>query len=242
MAYRRPGDLDRAIEFYEKAISHIESFRGRLASQQRRAAFLAKHQQVYQELIEALIERHQHNPQSGDDLRAFAVYERSRARALLETIAEARLDIERDLEPDLRQKQDSLNARIAEMDKRLIAADLAEAERRQIVVQLEEAELEFDQLIAEIRRRSPRYAALRHPQPLSLQQTQALLDESPAIIAYSITKENVFAFLVTARTFRVERLAVSPKALAMRVQGYVDLIAQGDRPGWQDAGLLRIPD
>lgn len=236
-AYRRQGDLDRAIEYYEKAVEELESLRGGLASEDLRATFLGKHQRVYQELMQTLFERHQRKPGSGDDVRAFAVYEHGKARALLEAVVDARLDIDRDLEPDLRQRQDWLNASIVQLHKNLMAPGVTAEERRQMLERLTQAERGFRQLIVEVKRRNPRYAMLRYPRPLSVNQAQTLLGKSEAILAYAIAEDDVFAFLITARTFRAERLPVSPEVTTARVQSYVDLIAQGDRAGWQDASL-----
>lgn len=235
LAYRRLDDLDRAIEHYEQAIEHLESVRDQLFFEQHRATLLGKHQRVYQELVETLIERYKRNPDNRDDIRAFAIYERGKAGALLEAIVEARLDIERDLDPSLRRKQEQLNARITELRKHLIASDVAKSERRQMLDRLNQAEEEFDQLVADIKRQNPRYAMLRYPRRLSLEQAQASLGDKTAMLAYSITEDHVFAFLLTARSFIAERLTVSPQVLRARVQNYVDILARGDEAGWQEA-------
>jgi CHAT domain-containing protein len=234
-AYRRLGDLDRAIEYYEQAIEKLESVRGKLASEQHRASFLGKHQQVYRELIETLMERHERTPDAGDDVRAFAIFERAKARALVEAIAQARRDIDGAMEPDLRHQEQQLSARIAGLQKRLIEANAAKEERRQILKDLSQTEQEFDRLIVRIKRHTPRHAALRYPDPLSLKSAQALLDESAALLAYAITNDHLFAFLLTARSFHAQRLAASPKAVAARVQGYLDLVAEDEDAGWQES-------
>lgn len=100
---------------------------------------------------------------------------------------------------------------------------------------LNQAEAEFDQLVVGIKQHNPGYAMLNYPRPLSLEQTQGLLDAQTAMLAYSVTNEYVFVFLVTASSFDAERLKVSPRVLTTRVQNYVDLIARGDQSGWQYA-------
>jgi len=241
-AHRRQGDLDRAIECYQHAIDLLESSRDRLTAGEHRATSIERRQFIFHGMIEALMERHERNPEAGDDVRAFAIYERGKARALLAAIAEGRLDIERDLEPDLRGRQAELNARITELHRQLIAPDVTAEERRQLLERLRETEAESDQLIVEIKRQNPRYAMLRYPRPLSLDEAQALLDESTALLAYSITEDKVFAFLLTTGAFRAERLAVSPKLVTTRVPSYVDLVAQGDGDSWQDASLRLYAD
>ncbi|HSE98304.1 MAG TPA: CHAT domain-containing protein [Blastocatellia bacterium] len=233
-AYRRLGDLDRAIEYFQMAVDSLDSMRERLASDRRRAMFFGKEQSVYHELIESLIERDSRNLRGEDAVRAFAVYERGKARALLEVIAEARLEIDRDLDPELRGRRDQLNARVAGVQKRLFASGVEAEERRELFEELANVDRDYDMLIAEIRRSNPQYATLQYPSPLTVEQARALLDPSQAIIAYSITRERVFAFLLSPSAFHAERLPVSSKELKARVQSYVDLVSQTDRPGWVD--------
>jgi CHAT domain-containing protein/Flp pilus assembly protein TadD len=231
--YRRLGDLDRAVAYYQKAVAQLESFRFRLSSEQQRATFLGKHRQIYQDLLQSLIERYERHGNRGDDIQAFAAYEQGKARAMVEAIAEARLDIEQELEPELRSRREALKARIAELHKNLVAAEGKAPQRRQMVASLAEAERDFDQLIIEIKRRNPHYAKVHYPTPLQLQEAQALLDKRTAMIAYAMTRDSLFAFVLTENSFRVTRLKVSPDVLASRVQNYVDLINQGDEHGWQ---------
>jgi CHAT domain-containing protein len=233
-AYQRLGDLQQAINYYQKAVAQLESFRFQLSSEQQRATFLSKHQSIYRDLMQALIERHQQQSHGGDDRQAFAVYEQGKARATAEAIAEARLDIEQELEPELRSRRDTLNARIAELHKSLVAAGSKAQQRRQIIENLAQAERDFDQLIIEIKRRSPHYAQLHYPTPLQLPQAQALLDGATAMITYAITRDKLFAFVLTESSFRVIGLKVPPDVLAARVQNYVDLINQGDERSWQN--------
>jgi CHAT domain-containing protein/tetratricopeptide (TPR) repeat protein len=234
MAYQRLGDLQQAINYYRKAVAQLESFRFQLSSEQQRATFLSKHQRIYRELMQALIERHQQQGNGTDDRQAFAVYEQGKARATTEAIAEARLDSEEELEPELRSRRDTLNARIAELHTNLVNAGSKAQQRRQIIENLAQTERDFDQLIIEIKRRSPHYAQMHYPTPLQLPQAQALLDRATAMIAYAITRDKLFAFVLTESSFQVIRLNVSPDVLAARVQNYVDLINQGDERSWQN--------
>lgn len=193
-AYLRQGDLDRAIESYQEAIDRFESVRGRLASEQSRAGLMGQHHQIYQEMIAALMERHVQIPQGGDDIRAFAVFEQAKARAMVEAITQSRLDIQRDVEPHLWQQYQQIGARIAELQRRLRDSALTTAKRQPILEELTEAEQESDRLVSEFKRRDPQYAALRYPEPLSLKRAQALLDEHTAFVAYLITRDQVFFF------------------------------------------------
>jgi CHAT domain-containing protein len=233
-AFRRQGELDQAIEHYQLAVDATESIRTQLSSDLYRATFSGKHQHVYSGLIDALIERHEKNPQSGDDRRAFMVLEQARARTLVEAIAEGRVTWDDGAGGDWGPRGKELNARIALLQKRLIQRDVGDDERRELSRLLNEAEQEFERLKVEMKTRNPEYAALSYPAPLRVEDAQRLLDGRTAIVAYLVTEERVFVFIVTSTMFRAERLPIRAGIVRARVQNYVDLIAREDTVGWQE--------
>lgn len=232
-AYRQQGNLYLAIEHFQRAVDAIESIRTRLASDQLRATFSGQHQRIYNGLIEALMERHKGDPTAGDDRRAFAVLERAKARSLVQAIAEARFGVGEDLDDELGRREKQLNTRIAELQKQLIQPEISTGERRELQHSLSQAEQQFERLKVEIKLRNPHYAALRYPDPLSIQEAQRLLNDRTAIVAYSVTKESVIVFIITSSIFRTERIWVPSHILRARVQNHVDLIAEDD-DGWRE--------
>lgn len=226
-AYRRKGQLERAVEYYEKAITELESVRGEILSNQYKATFFGKHQYIYQELVEVLMESYRQNPQAGDDIRAFAVIERAQARATLDAIAEARIDFQQGLNPELRLHKEQLDAEIARIQRDLMKAT-ARAERASLNEQLRETEEKLDRLSVVIKQHHPHYAALHHPEPVSLAQARELLDDATALLAYFVTKDSIYAFLLTKRIFRALRLDVPSKLVAARIHNYKDLIIRDD--------------
>jgi CHAT domain-containing protein len=233
-AHSRLGELDLAIEHYQRAIDAIESIRTRLASDEHKATFSGQYQRIYNGLIEALMERHQRDPNAGDDARAFTVLERAKARSLVEAITEGRLGVSEDVNDDLGRREKELNARIAELQKELILPELPKEERLELSQQLSVTEQELERLRVEMKRRNPRYAGLTYPEPLSVGEAQRMLDHQTAIVAYALMKENVIAFTITSSAFRAERLSVRADIVRARVQNYIDLINREENTGWQD--------
>ncbi|MCI0489913.1 MAG: CHAT domain-containing protein [Blastocatellia bacterium] len=244
-AHRQLRDMDRAIECYQKAIENIESLRDHITRGAHRDTYAEKHAPVFRDMLEALMERHERDPEGGDDVRAFNVLERARSQALLAALAEARIDLDEQLDADLRQRRERLEDRITELQKRLFSTPvegsmpstvregMAEGGYDRLSGQLSEAEQEYDRLIVEIKRRNPRYATLRYPDNLSLEEARALLDGQTALVAYSMTKNSVIAFVLTQTAFRAARLAVSPRALEARAQIYADLLSKDGGDGWR---------
>jgi CHAT domain-containing protein/Tfp pilus assembly protein PilF len=240
-AYRRLGELDLAVEHYQRAVDGIESIRTQLASDQYRATFLRRHQDVYEGLIDTLMQRHESSPGTGDDRRAFAVLERARARSLVEAIAEARLGAEDQPDQDLDRREKELNVRLAELQKRLMQTGVNEDERLDLQQRLSLAEQEFERLKVEVKLRKPHAAPLSYPSPISIEEAQGMLDDRTAMVAYVVTAGNVFAFVITTDTFYAERLPVPAHVMRARVQNYVDLIVREDG-GWREVSRRLYDD
>jgi CHAT domain-containing protein len=232
-AFLRLGQADQAVDYYQRAIDRLELHRGRIASAEHRASFLGRNLEAYTDLVELLLERHRRRGNPGDDARAFHVFERSRARTIVEAVVQARAGVVDSQDLDERRRESAIWTRVDELGRQLRAGRGSDGERGRLLQELERAEQELDALIDAARRRNPRYAALQYPEPLTLEQTQSILSPSTALLAYSVSRRQVAAFVLTSTSFRAEVLAVSPGALAARVGNYADLIAQDDAAGGQ---------
>lgn len=234
VAYHRTGDLDRAVESFLLAIQELESLRGGILSEAHRATYSGTHQSVYRELIEALFERHETSRSNTDLVTAFEVSERARARGLVEAITEARLEAGWPLDPELREREQRINTRIAKLQQEIARAGGSGRKRKELLEELEHAEDEFVRFLVELRRRDPRYASVLHPQPLSVEKAQALLDRKTALVVYCDTGRSLFVFVVAAQRFEALRLDTAPADVARRVANYLELIARPDESGWRD--------
>jgi tetratricopeptide (TPR) repeat protein len=204
---RMQGDLNQLSEArvsIETAISIIESLRTRIPDQQQRSSYFATVGSYYDLYIDILMQ--QRNERDSENLNrlAFEASERSRARSLLELLAEARIEIRQGVDAELlrreRTLQQSLNTS-AEQQIRLLSgkhtAEQAEAASRR-VASLTAA---LQDLRAKIRAASPRYAALTQPEPLSLKQIQEqALDPETLLLEYSLGDKRSYLWAVTQNT------------------------------------------
>lgn len=201
---RELGKIVEARSDVENAIAIVESLRAKVVGADLRISYLAAHQKYYELLIDLLIRLHEQEPTAGHDAAALQVTERARARALLESLAEARADIREGVSPELLQRE------------RLLGRQLNAAEERRIRIMggkpkkedKEAADREVERLLeqlrlvqAQIRAASPRYAALTQPQPLNLKQIQTQLDSNTLLLSYSLGKERSFLFEVSKTSF-----------------------------------------
>ena len=129
------------------------------------------------------------------------VSERSRARSLLETLAEARADIRQGVAPELLERERSLQQQInakAERLTRLLGGKHTAEQASAAQKELDSFLTGYQQVQAQIRTASPRYAALTQPQPLTVKEIQQqVLDPDTLLLEYSLGEERSFLWAVS---------------------------------------------
>src|SRR5262249_4962031 len=144
------------------------------------------------------------------DRRAFEASERARARSLLDLLSESRADIREGADPgllarerDLRQR---LNARAAAQTA-LQGRKHGDDEAREIAKSAVEITGEYEDVEAQIRERSPRYAALTQPRALTLAEIQReVLDPETLLLEYRLGPESSYLWAVSPSSISSYRL------------------------------------
>ncbi|EDZ91624.1 conserved hypothetical protein [Limnospira maxima CS-328] len=198
---RSQGELTEALVNMEKAINLTEELRSLAPPGELRQTFFSTVQDRYQLYIELLMELHQQNPQKGYDALAFHASERSRARSLLELLAEAGANIREGVDPQLLQQEQSLiqqhNA-IEHQRHELTRGQFTQAQIDALTTQSQSLINQLNQLQTQIRVVSPNYANLQYPQPLNLEQVQQqVLDDDTLLLQYYLGEERSFLWAVT---------------------------------------------
>lgn len=200
-AERASGNLEAARSSLGDAVALIEAG-SRTADRLRlRSSFLSSHHGSYELYVDLMMELHGRDPEAGWDAEGFQVAERSRAQGLLAMLQDAHAEIGRTPDPGLLARRRELGERIdrTQRERSSSALQAAPAQRlaaldRELRAQL----LELERLRAEIRRRSPRYAALTDPRPPTVEEIQRrLLDGDTALVAFALGEERSFVWLLT---------------------------------------------
>src|SRR5262245_44513641 len=114
---------------------------------------------------------HRQNPTAAFDALALEVSERARARSLLELLTESRADIRQGVDSKLLERERSLQQRLnakAAAQVSLLNRKHTPAQAEAFVKEIASITAEYEELRAQIRARSPRYATLTQPQTLNL--------------------------------------------------------------------------
>ncbi|MEQ8382782.1 MAG: tetratricopeptide repeat protein, partial [Coleofasciculus sp. A1-SPW-01] len=203
---RSRGNLQQALTQMQASIEIIEDLRTKVASPELRQTYFATVQNYYEFYIDLLMQLHQQNPDQGYNKLAFHASERSRARTLLELLTEANANIREGVDPDLLQQEQTLNAKLDATEKQRIEIysnpESTPAQKSAIEQQRQQLLADYQHLQDQIRATSPKYAALKYPQPLTLEQVQQqILDEDTILLQYSLGDENSYLWAVTKDSF-----------------------------------------
>jgi CHAT domain-containing protein len=189
---------------------------------------------------------------------AFEASERARARSLLDSLTEAGVDLRQGMDPDL-VKREQVSKRAfddwAERRGRLASAPGTKADTTALAEEYRDLERRYDQVQAEIRSKSPRYAALAQPQPLGLREVQKqVLDPETLLLEYALGEERSYLWAVSSQDQTSYELP--PRAEIERAAGSVyerltarlnvsgdprdrrERIERADAGYWQEAGRL----
>ncbi|MEG4395528.1 CHAT domain-containing protein [Microcoleus sp. BROC3] len=196
------GNLIAALTDIETSIKIIENLRTKITNHELRISYFATVQDYYQFYIHLLMELHKTNPNSGYDRKAFQASESSRARSLLELLQEANADIRQGVAPELLQQERNLQQQLDALETRRIETisrpNHTPAEKVELDQKRNTLLGQYQDIQAQIRSTSPRYAALTQPQPLTLAQIQQqILDQNTILLQYSLGKERSYLWAVT---------------------------------------------
>jgi CHAT domain-containing protein len=221
-AYAKQNKYADAIRNYEKSISIIEGVRSSINIEDLKASYLGtdKRLEAYQNLIDLLVTLHRTTPGKGYDEEAFNYLERAKARAFLDSLEVAQVDISEGINPVLANREKEIMRDISRSYNKLLVPGLSAEGRDSISSQIKTGEDRLESLKREIRMSSPAYADLRYPEVVTYDEVhQSLSTSDVAYFAYSVGKEASHAFVITSRGLKTFKLPARP-ILQQQVAAY----------------------
>ncbi len=187
--------IDEAVGLYAQAIDVVESQVAHLGgSSGIRAGFRAKYAEYYSAYADLLLTQ-------GRQELAFQTIERSRARTLLETLAEAHVDIRQGADPALLERERALQAALAAASNQkinLLEGEHSDQQSAAIDKGIDTLLSQYEEVEGQIRTSNPNYAALTQPQPLTAKQIQhQLLDANTLLLEYELGEKRSVVFVLT---------------------------------------------
>jgi len=223
--FRTAGEIARARETSEQALAVVESLRVQVGSADLRSSYFASVQDYYEQHVGILL------AEEGHAEAAFHTSERARARALLDGLAGGRSAIRTGVALDWLERQAALKKAVERASARyirLLAAAGPEAEAVALEKEMAALAAQDQELQGELRARSPRYAALTQPKPLTVEEVQRdLLDDETALVEIALGEARSHAFVIERGAFRV---AVLPARRVLEPLAAAALREAGVRP------------
>ena len=198
---RQRGDLLQARAHMETALQIVDSLRTNVASQELRASYFASVQQNYEFYVDLLMLTHKQSPSQANDLKALQANERARARSLIEMLREARADIRRGVDPSLLERERILQRQMndkADYQARLLGGRHTPEQAATVLKEIDALTIQNQQVEAQMRDKSPGYAALTRSEPLSLAQLQRdVLDRDTLLLEYALGSDRSYLWVVS---------------------------------------------
>ncbi|MDD8026660.1 MAG: CHAT domain-containing protein [Acidobacteriota bacterium] len=225
-ALGRLGRPTEALPLYEAGLANWELIRAQAIVPEMKKSFL---QVVYKDYDDAAL----FMLGNGSPERGFRIVESMKARLFLDQLAENLAGVDKGLDPALKERRDALTARLSSLAQAIEAAagEKNEAKLSERIEEKRKAEAEFENLQMEIRLKNPAYAALRYPEPVSLDVlTKKVLRRGEVLVEYYLSGEKAFAFVVTKEGLKAVALPAGSEAIQSAAQAYLGWINNPRRP------------
>lgn len=222
--YWKAGRTTAAVSSLAGALEALEAQNAHLGgAEESRSGFARTYASYYRDDIDLLVAL-------GRNDEAFHVLERSRARNLLDLIAERDLVFDRDIPAELEHERktadadyESVQAELRQLSPQSDAQDITRH-----VARLHELRARQLGIAERIKEASPRLGSLHYPKALDLAGVQAVLDPQTAVLAYSVSKDRTTLFALPARAdsarLLVRSLPIGETELRDRIEAYRYLI------------------
>jgi CHAT domain-containing protein/tetratricopeptide (TPR) repeat protein len=199
---RARGDLVEAHKWITAALNIVESLRTSVISRQLRISYFTTKQNYYELDIDVKMQLHKSFPAEGYDAAALQSSERARARALIDMLSEAKIDIREGVDPGLIDREEGLRRKLndkASLQTQLLNGPHTKAEADTLAKEITQLTTEDDDLQMRIKAQSPGYAAIKRPQPRSLEEIQQLLDDDTLLLEFALGAERSYIWVVSNR-------------------------------------------
>lgn len=208
-----------ALRHLQAAVDTIEVQTERVGGgESGTAGFRARSRDLYYRLVELLLAM-------GRTEEAFAVAERFRGKVFLSLLARQDLEFGVDIPADLDQARRKLAVQYDRALQNLGQLSLGNPAATEIRTQLRLMLAERDHIVAEIRRRSPRLAALNYSRPLTFKESRAILDPGTAILSWVVGKDKTLLFaVVPGKPLTVYEISLGEEEIQQGVEKFRKLL------------------
>ena len=198
--------LQQALTLYQQALDRHEQFRAAARIEEFKLSLAAETVDVYQQSVLLLLTLRR-------PVEAFNMAERARSRALLDQLANVRIDPQDSATGELTTRAVALQTTLTQLDQQQAAArksllNFDEQKAKQIQHAIDATQEAYQQVIIELKLSNPAYAALISMTPLRLDEVQKRLPTATTLVSYFVTPAESLAFVVSPQELHVVPLPI----------------------------------
>lgn len=197
------NNLGEALKHVRDALNVIEPLRTNVTGPQLRASYYATKIDYYELYIDLCMRLRDTGNHAALTAEAFAASERSRARSLLDMLAQARVEAGLKSDPSLaalidkrRNLQKALDS--TKIDRARTPKEKEATEGVAIGLEISRLSTERDSVEARLRSQYPRFAALMYPEPLTAVEAQSLLDDETLLLEFALGEDRSYVWALTS--------------------------------------------
>jgi CHAT domain-containing protein len=196
----KQDQLETSRSSLERVIALDETLRFEIQGSELRAAHLADVRRHYEVYIRLLMTQSRKSGDKSAALTALHASERSRARSLLEGIAESRIDIRSGVDASILEQERKLGEQLDRQARELMGLDrkrLKDDELSRINAETERLTAQYEELQGRIRAHSPQYNTIRPQHVLNAPEIQQLLDSDTVLLEYAVCDDVSYVWAVS---------------------------------------------
>lgn len=226
------GDQIEALRHLRAAVEAIEVQANQAGGgESGKASLRGRSRDIYYRLAQLLLEMKR-------PAEAFGIVERFRGKVFLDLLAQRDVSLIADLPADLRQAERQLAVQYDVTLGRLAELSANTSQVAGLHSQLHILQAQRDQLMAEVRRRSPRIAGLKYQQSvtLTLEKVRAALEPGTVMLSWAVGADKTFLFVVASdRPMAIHEIPRGADQLRAEVERFNRLLLaftnrHGNRP------------
>lgn len=212
----RRNDVKEATRLYDSGLAKFEQVRAQAAFSELKRSYMEKVYDHYEGAALYMLENDQ-----GE--KAFQYIEAMKARMFLDQLAEARVDLEKGIDPEVKKQRDILEDQILMLKKRLSEENQARSPDKKIIEQLRNdaasAQEKLDVITRDIRYKNPLYASVQYPQPISAKALkETVLNDNEVLLEYFLAKKGAYCLVIGKKDLNVIKLPAEYAEITSKVQ------------------------
>ncbi|PYT04696.1 MAG: hypothetical protein DMF60_14505, partial [Acidobacteria bacterium] len=216
-AYYLQGNRLSAREYLTNAIAAVEELRGEVVGdEQQQQQFFQMMLSPYHQIIKLLLDEKK-------PVEAFGYAERGKARALLDTLENGRVQVTKAMTESEKSEEQRLNAQVVLINTQIYRENLRQQQEKAVLSELqnrlEKARASYEAFQINVYAAHPELKTQRgRMNPVDLGEAGKLIpDARAAILEYVVTEDRTYLFLLTKRQQPQADGDSSPAATSLKV-------------------------